>query len=189
MHHSYDALGYPLFIAGGADSWCLDYSNAPKKTTLNAFVSYWMMQQAQPQLCNPLHYGQKLFEQWIVHQYCKIEMGQLCYIRQNQTKMQWELYRGIQDAIQAGDLSNVGTPVILPATVMGSMRYMHKHLQDALTLTSRFRKPDLFITMTENPKWSEIQDQLPTGISPQSCNPRHCGSCFPSEEEKVNQVN
>ena len=86
-NHSYDALGYPLFIAGGADSWCLDYSNAPKKTTLNAFVSYWMMQQAQPQLCNALHYGQKLFEQWIVHQYCKIEMGQLCYIRQNQTKL------------------------------------------------------------------------------------------------------
>ena len=23
--------------------------------------------------------------------------------------------------------------------------------------------------MTANPKWSEIQDQLPTGISPQSC--------------------
>ena len=46
---------------------------------------------------------------------------------------------------------------------------MHKHLQDALTLTSRFCKPDLFITMTANPKWSEIQDQLPRGISPQSC--------------------
>ena len=43
-YHSYNALGYPLFIAGGADSWCLDYSNALKKTTLNAFVSYWMMQ-------------------------------------------------------------------------------------------------------------------------------------------------
>ena len=74
-HHSYNALGYPLFIAGGANSWCLDYSNAIKKTTLNAFVSYWMMQQAQPQLCNALHCGQKVFEQWIVDQYCKIEMG------------------------------------------------------------------------------------------------------------------
>ena len=80
MHRCYNALGYPLFIAGGADSWCLDYSNAPKKTTLNAFVSYWMMKQAQPQLCNALHFGQKLFEQWIVDQYSKILMGQLCYI-------------------------------------------------------------------------------------------------------------
>ena len=77
------------------------------------------------------------------------------------------LLHGVQDAIQAGDVSNVGTPVILPATVMGSKRYMHKYLQDALTLTSRFHKPGLFITMTANPKWSEIQDQLPTGISPQ----------------------
>ena len=167
-HRSYDALGYPLFIIGGADSWCLDYSSAPKKTTLNAFVSYWMMKRAQPQLCNALHFGQKLFEQWIVDQYCKIEMGRLCYIRQNQTKLRRELYRGVQDAIQAGDLSNVGTPVILPATVTGSKRYMHKRLQDALTLTSRFCKPDLFITMTANPKWSEIQDQLPAGFSPQS---------------------
>ena len=56
-HRSYDALGYPLFIPGGADSWCLDYSSAPKKTTLNAFVSYWMMKRAQPQLCNALHFG------------------------------------------------------------------------------------------------------------------------------------
>ena len=82
--------------------------------------------------------------------------------------MQWELYHGVQDAIQAGDLSNNGTPVILPATVMGSKRYMHKHLQDALTLTSRFCKPELFITMMANPKWIEIQDHLPTGISLQS---------------------
>ena len=74
----------------------------------------------QPQLCNAFHYVQKLFEQWIVDQYCKIEMGQLCYIRRNQTKFLCELYRGVQDAIQAGDLSNVGTPVILPATVTGS---------------------------------------------------------------------
>ena len=57
-HHFYDALGSPLFIAGGADSWCLDYSNSPKKTTLNAFVSYWMMKRVQPQLCNALHFGQ-----------------------------------------------------------------------------------------------------------------------------------
>ena len=39
-----------------------------------------MMQQAQPQQCNALHYGQRLFERWIVDQYCKIEMGQLHYI-------------------------------------------------------------------------------------------------------------
>ena len=45
---------------------------------------------------------------------------------------------------------------------------MHKRLQDALTLTSRFQKPDLFITMTANPKWIEIQDHLSTGISQQS---------------------
>ena len=45
---------------------------------------------------------------------------------------------------------------------------MHERLQDALTLTSTFYKPDLFITMTGNSKWSEIQDQLPTGFSPQS---------------------
>ena len=28
-HHSFNALGYHLFIAGGADLWCLEYSNAP----------------------------------------------------------------------------------------------------------------------------------------------------------------
>ena len=29
---------------------------------MDIFLLYWMMQQAQPQLCNALHYGQKLFD-------------------------------------------------------------------------------------------------------------------------------
>ena len=65
-------------------------------------------------------------------------------------------------------LSNFGTLVILPATVTGSKHYMHKCLQDALTLTSRFHKPDIFVTMTATPKWIEIQQYLPTGSSVQS---------------------
>ena len=65
-HHSYDAPGYPLFIAGGADSWCLDYSNAPKKTTLNAFVSYWIMKQVQPQLCNAISTAKLRWDSYVI---------------------------------------------------------------------------------------------------------------------------
>ena len=98
--------------------------------------------------------------------------------------MQWELYHGVEDDIQAGDLSNVGAPVSLPATVTGSKQYMHKRLQDALTLTSRFHKPDLFITMMANPKWIEIQHHLRTGISPQS-HPDIVDHVFHEKKKKV----
>ena len=61
---------------------------------------------------------------------------------------------------------------------------MHKHLQDALTLTSRFCKSDLFITMTANPNWIEIQDHLPTGFSPQS-HPNIVDHVFHQKKKKL----
>ena len=43
---------------------------------------------------------------------------------------------------------------------MGSPRSMMQAYQDAMAIVSLFGKPDLFITMTCNPLWSEISDNL-----------------------------
>src|SRR5271154_5820754 len=37
---------------------------------------------------------------------------------------------------------------------------MNQLFQDSMAICRTFRKPDIFLTMTANPKWPEIQDQL-----------------------------
>lgn len=40
---------------------------------------------------------------------------------------------------------------------------MQQHYQDAMAIVSKFGKPDLFVTFTCNPKWSEIETNLKPG--------------------------
>lgn len=47
---------------------------------------------------------------------------------------------------------------------------MHEKAQDALTYVKKFGSADLFITITSNPKWREIQDNL---LSRQSATDRY----------------
>ena len=100
----------------------------------------------------------RLFHQYAVDMYVKIETDRLNFLRQNQDKIRSELYQGIWDAIFHGDNNarRVGRKVILPATFIGSPRDMFQRYQDAMALV-HIGKLDLFIIMTCNPKWPEIQ--------------------------------
>ena len=44
----------------------------------------------------------------------------------------------------------------------------HRYL-DAMALVRRFGKPDIFLTMTCNPKWDEITHELYPRQTPQDC--------------------
>ena len=54
----------------------------------------------------------------------------------------------------------VGKKIILPSSFQGSPRAMAQKYQDAMCIVGEFGTPDLFITMTANPKWDEITEQL-----------------------------
>ena len=65
------------------------------------------------------------------------------------------------DAIADGrDLSNVGTWTILPATFTGGPREMRQQYHDGMAIVRAHSKPDIFITMTCNPRWPEITAEL-----------------------------
>ena len=61
------------------------------------------------------------------------------------------------------NLEAVGHRVILPSYFPGSPRQMSERYHDAMAIVQYFHKPDLFITMTCNPKWPEIQENLKPG--------------------------
>ena len=59
------------------------------------------------------------------------------------------------------DIERIGRKVILPTTFVGSPRNMHQNYLDAMSIVQHFGKPSLFITMSCNPNWPEIKNNLP----------------------------
>ena len=76
-HRSYDPLQYPLLFPTGRDGWNLNVTSLSnnKKVTLTAFTSFHLMERNG--IFNPIHFANKLGQQFIVDQYCKIEMDRL----------------------------------------------------------------------------------------------------------------
>ena len=94
--------------------------------------------------------------------YAKIECERLQFLTRELSTQKADNYRDLRDALYStdGDPRNVGQRVILPATFTGGPRYMFERQQDAMTYVQKYGRPDLFITMTTNPKWIEIQQHL-----------------------------
>ncbi len=87
------------------------------------------------------------------------------FIRENQRQLHCNLYNGLQDALNAGDIlrNDVGQKMILPSSFQGGERTMGQLYQDAMAGVCKFGKPNLFVTFTCNPKWKEITDALLLG--------------------------
>ena len=50
--------------------------------------------------------------------------------------------------------------LIFPSSHVGSPKFMTQLFQDAMAICRYFHKLDLFLTITANPKWSEIVQSL-----------------------------
>jgi hypothetical protein len=105
----------------------------------------------------------RLFQEWVVDAAAAIEQNKLKWIAENQPKLRAESYSSLKGAIAENDdlnPSDLGARVVLPSSFGGSPRHMQGLYQDAMAIVRYFGKPDLFITMTCNPNWPEIQDNL-----------------------------
>jgi hypothetical protein len=142
----------------------LNARGADKKLTARQYAAYFTHDRGNEE-CHLFNRGGRLFQEWLVDQYCRIEIQRLDYLRFNQKKIRAELYQGVVDAVEAGETTAglIGRPFILPSSFVGGPRYMAQSFQDAMALVRKFGKPDLFITMTCNPKWIEISRELKEG--------------------------
>nr|XP_040249639.2 uncharacterized protein LOC109743262 [Aegilops tauschii subsp. strangulata] len=107
--------------------------------------------------------------QWGVDMYIKIESCRLKWYRKNQTKIRANLYKGVVDAITSGETraSAVGVRIVLPGTYPGGDRDMKRRHMDAMAIVHTYGKPDIFLTMTCNPNWEEITNELFPGQTAQ----------------------
>ena len=59
--------------------------------------------------------------------------------------------------------NQLGVKTVLPSSHTGSPRYMHERAQDAMRYVQLYGRPHMFVTMTANPHWEEIQQELNPG--------------------------
>ncbi len=92
-----------------------------------------------------------------------MEGNRLAWIIKNQAHLMAANYKTVHDHLATrAEQSNcdVGSVVILPSSFIGSPRAMKQSYQDAMAIVGKFGKPHLFITMTCNPNWPEIKDNI-----------------------------
>ena len=148
-HQMYDPMMYGLMFSHGDTGWDLK-----TPTTMMKYYAYRLM--IHSGTFNTIQRCGRLYQQYIVDMYAKIEGSRLQYIKYNQSNLRADLYQGLADAVNSDDASvdgaTIGKRVILPSSFVGSPRYQHQLYQDAMSIVRRYGKPDLFITFTCNPK-------------------------------------
>ena len=168
--HFQGDLGYSHALHAASETNIDAETSDSQKTshvTLREFYAHRLMQRychdsgvvELPHACG------RLFQQYLVDAYVKLESQRLDWVLQNQTKLRVDTLHGLLDFLESADDDSqlTGKPVILPASFGGSPRSLHQAYLDSMAIVSRFGKPDFFITMTANPSWPEILANLRPG--------------------------
>ena len=131
-------MQYPLLFPKGTNGWSLAFKGT---ATLNEYLTYHLMIRDNERPI--LHHCRRLFQQYVIDMFCKLEFSQMKYIEHNQGAIRSDLYQGVNDALTTGDMdmSLVGRQIILPSSMTESPRYMNSHYQDAMALVTKFGKP------------------------------------------------
>ena len=110
-----DPLSYVIFFMHGEPGWDLTLtttitavSKKPRKLTAMLYYAYRLMVRDPPTVQHidqdVLHHGRKLFQQYCVDMFTKIEEQRLNFILYNQAQLRSELYNGLNDALNHRDL-------------------------------------------------------------------------------------
>nr|GEV75526.1 ATP-dependent DNA helicase PIF1-like [Tanacetum cinerariifolium] len=79
------------------------------------------------------------------------------------------LYQGIFDCVNTEEVQSnrLRQVIVLPVSFIGGPRDMRKRFLDSMTLVQDVGKPDIFLTMTCNPNWSDFKENLYEGQTAQ----------------------
>ena len=168
LHPSFMSMTYPLIHPYGEDGYRIDIplrdlNQTPfKRQKLTMRQHYCFRLQQRLNEGHTLLRAGRLLQQYIVDSYMAIEEERFRWIRNNKKKLRSDLYSGLMDAVNRGDLdcSKVGKSIILPSSHTGGPRYRVQNYQDAMAICKWAGYPDLFLTFTCNPKWPEINNML-----------------------------
>ena len=162
-------LQYPLLFPFGEDGYHIDLhlkrttttSKKPRsKVSMREFFAYRIIERYNQ--FNALMFSGKLFQQFLVDGYTMIEAERIGYLKLNQKALRADKYINVSAYAENGnqDSTKCGKRIVLPSTYVGGAGYMREKYMDAMTVCQTFGYPELLITFTCNPKWSEITRHL-----------------------------
>ncbi|GKB05982.1 putative DNA helicase, partial [Tanacetum coccineum] len=163
LHPSFMALQYPLLFPYGEDGFHLQIPLNVPPTTRRKYVSlreyYCFRLQNRNAEGKTLHKAGRLFHTYCVDAYTAVLDHDLDWYKRNQNTIRADLYNGFHDRVANGETNAefLGQKFILPSTFTGGPRHMIQQYQDAMAICRWAGPPDLFVTMTCNPRWPEIQ--------------------------------
>ncbi|XP_065680942.1 uncharacterized protein LOC124817329 isoform X3 [Hydra vulgaris] len=111
MSANLDPLVYPIFFPRGDAGWHNQLEHNPDRATrvrnLVTLSQYYNYRLAVRQTFSPIFYGKKLFQQYVVDAYVKVEGQRLAFIRNNQNKLRSEQYDALHEHVinRANDLN------------------------------------------------------------------------------------
>jgi hypothetical protein len=107
---------------------------------------------------------------YLIDAYCCVERERIDHYRtlSFQRKYRSATYNSLSNCVSNGMRSGSSTSqrIILPASFIGSPRYLYQKYQDCIGICQKFGCLDLFITFTSNAAWPEILAALPPGLIP-----------------------
>ncbi|XP_076057681.1 uncharacterized protein LOC143035066 [Oratosquilla oratoria] len=155
----YDPFQYPLIILDGDIGYSYTMRLADKAdgtarlygslTPRKFYASLYMEREG---VFNYLTKCRRLFQQFAVDNYVKVESTRLSYIEHNQKEIRKER----SDVLRGEDGKNSGQRIVIPPTYVGGPRYMKQRQQDALAFVTNYGSPGFFITFTMNLAWEEL---------------------------------
>ncbi|KAH9093557.1 hypothetical protein Ae201684P_016184 [Aphanomyces euteiches] len=160
FHSAYDPLQYPLLFPTGTLGW--SYGNKSglngKNVSLNNYARYHLYERGA---FSPLHASGPLLQVFAVDNFAKVENQRLGFLRDQTNNLRSDTYRAVHDAVSHDvDVNSIGKRIVLPSSYTGGPRYMRQRYLDAMAIVRKYGRPDLFITVTCNPKWVEIVREL-----------------------------
>ena len=164
-----DEDGAEIFLDShaGTESWTRGRQKYVSKQVM--LHTAYFMHDRNPSNHSYFVRGKKLYQEWLVEQFAKVESRRLQFLQQNQKLFRSDHFAGLADSMAAGDtnnLSDLGQRVLLPSSHVGSPRFLHQLYQDAMGIVRALGRPDYFITLTCNTKWTEITEALKPGEVP-----------------------
>ena len=150
------------------------HTDGRRRITTREFYNFHL-QLRDNQNENFLHRARRLFQEFCCMGWVIVENQRLNYAAMNQKELRADTYKNVKelsepraDAVYGDDHQAPGLGrKVLPSSHTGGPRYMNKQFQDAMAIAREHHKPDFFITMTCNPQWPEIKDELLPGETPQ----------------------
>src|SRR5882757_5412428 len=178
LNPAYSTLHYVLLFPHGEDGWhpkipaILGNTGTRRAEFVTQRCFYAHRIHSRPGIAPPLLWGGNLFQQYVVDAWASVEQNTINWVKTHQKELRAEVYSGLRDAALGDQVNNLnleehGRRIILPSSFSGGERCMNQRFQDSMAICRKFRKPDIFLTMTANPQWPEIQAQLLWEVPPQ----------------------